>query len=389
MTETALGLSDAEFLKQDPATFLSEEPTSDTEEVVDKEIESSDQTDETDDVTSDTTVEEGSDAQEQTETTTDEDEVSQPDGDTQTEHEPSDNSDVTESLDTSKKDSTDTKDDSPETKEFDYESAYKKVSEPFKANGVDMQVTDPQDIVRLMQMGANYQKKMAQMKPNLKIIKMLENNELLDEVKLHNLIDISKKNPKAVAKLIKESGIDPLDIDTEVPIDYKPTDYSVTDKEYHLDQVLDEIKDTDTFNKTINVLTKEWDVKSKSTISDNPEIIGIINSHMGNGVFDKVNAMLQQEKALGKLSGIADVDAYRQIAEHMHKTGILHEQGSNKKGTPKVSSETETNSQANADRNKQRKAVAPVKQTTTKKSSTDEDFLGLSDADFMKKYANR
>jgi len=389
MTETALGLSDAEFLKQDPATFLSEEPTSDTEEVVDKEIESSDQTDETDDVTSDTTVEEGSDAQEQTETTTDEDEVSQPDGDTQTEHEPSDNSDVTESLDTSKKDSTDTKDDSPETKEFDYESAYKKVSEPFKANGVDMQVTDPQDIVRLMQMGANYQKKMAQMKPNLKIIKMLENNELLDEVKLHNLIDISKKNPKAVAKLIKESGIDPLDIDTEVPIDYKPTDYSVTDKEYHLDQILDEIKDTDTFNKTINVLTKEWDVKSKSTISDNPEIIGIINSHMGNGVFDKVNAMLQQEKALGKLSGIADVDAYRQIAEHMHKTGILHEQGSNKKGTPKVSSETETNSQANANRNKQRKAVAPVKQTTTKKTTSNEDFLGLSDEEFMKKYANR
>ena len=389
MTETALGLSDAEFLKQDPATFLSEEPTSDTEEVVDKEIESSDQTDETDDVTSDTTVEEGSDAQEQTETTTDEDEVSQPDGDTQTEHEPSDNSDVTESLDTSKKDWTDTKDDSPETKEFDYESAYKKVSEPFKANGVDMQVTDPQDIVRLMQMGANYQKKMAQMKPNLKIIKMLENNELLDEVKLHNLIDISKKNPKAVAKLIKESGIDPLDIDTEVPIDYKPTDYSVTDKEYHLDQILDEIKDTDTFNKTINVLTKEWDVKSKSTISDNPEIIGIINSHMGNGVFDKVNAMLQQEKALGKLSGIADVDAYRQIAEHMHKTGILHEQGSNKKGTPKVSSETETNSQANANRNKQRKAVAPVKQTTTKKTTSNEDFLGLSDEEFMKKYANR
>jgi len=389
MTETALGLSDAEFLKQDPATFLSEEPTSDTEEVADKEIESSDQTDETDDVTSDTTVEEGSDAQEQTETTADEDEVSQPDGDTQTEHEPSDNSDVTESLDTSKKDSTDTKDDSPETKEFDYESAYKKVSEPFKANGVDMQVTDPQDIVRLMQMGANYQKKMAQMKPNLKIIKMLENNELLDEVKLHNLIDISKKNPKAVAKLIKESGIDPLDIDTEVPIDYKPTDYSVTDKEYHLDQVLDEIKDTDTFNKTINVLTKEWDVKSKSTISDNPEIIGIINSHMGNGVFDKVNAMLQQEKALGKLSGIADVDAYRQIAEHMHKTGILHEQGSNKKGTPKVSSETETNSQANANRNKQRKAVAPVKQTTTKKATSDENFLGLSDEEFMKKYAGR
>ena len=113
---------------------------------------------------------------------------------------------------------------------------------------------------------------------------------------------------------------------------------------------------------------------------------------MGNGVFDKVNAMLQQEKTLGKLAGISDVEAYRQIAENMHKNGLLNlqsEQNGNSKNTSKVSSKTEENSQADANRNKQRKAVAPVKQTTTKKASTDEDFLGLSDADFMKKYANR
>ena len=56
-------------------------------------------------------------------------------------------------------------------------------------------------------------------------------------------------------------------------------------------------------------------------------------------------------------------------------------------GTSKVSSKTDE--KANADRNKQRKAVAPVKQTTTKKALTDENFLGLSDDEFMKKYAVR
>jgi hypothetical protein len=238
-------------------------------------------------------------------------------------------------------------------------------------------------------MGANYQKKMAQLKPNLKIIKMLDNNELLDEAKLHNLIDLSKKDPKAITKLIQESSIDPLDIDKDVPTDYQPTDYSITDKEYHLDQVLDDIKGTDTFDKTINVLTKEWDTKSKSTVSDNPEIIGVINTHMGNGVFDKVNAILQQEKTLGKLAGVPDVDAYRQIAEYLHKNGDLRTENNTVQETPKVSSKTEETKQASADRDKKRKAVAPVKQTTTKKATTDEDFLGLSDEDFMKKYANR
>ena len=32
--------------------------------------------------------------------------------------------------------------------------------------------------------------------------------------------------------------------------------------------------------------------------------------------------MLQQEKTLGKLVGISDVDAYRQVAEHLNNQGI-------------------------------------------------------------------
>ena len=382
MTQTSLGLSDKEFLEKDPAELLAEVDTED--KPADQEIESSDKTDEDKVATS---KEEVSEAQEQTEDKTVEEEVSQPEGDTQTEPEPSTDSDTTESLDTSKKDSTDTKGDTPETTEFDYESAYKKVSEPFKANGVDMQVKDPQDIIRLMQMGANYQKKMAQLKPNLKIIKMLENNDLLAEDKLNNLIDLSKKDPKAIAKLVKESDVDPLDIDKDAPTEYEPTNYSITDKEYNLDRILDDIKNTETFNKTINVLTKDWDVESRSTISDHPEIIGVINEHMTNGIFDQVNVVLQQEKALGKLDGIPDVDGYRQVAEYMYKNNMFKNQQPGSVGTSKVSSKTDE--KANADRDKKRKAAAPVKQTTTKKASNDENFLGLSDEAFMKKYAIR
>ena len=177
MTQTSLGLSDAAFLEKDPEELLAKEAIPVVEEQpTEQEIESLDQTDENKVAASE---EEVSEAQEQTEETTEE-EVSQPEGDTQKAPDPFADSNTTASLDTSKKDSTETKEDTPETTEFDYESAYKKVSEPFKANGVDMQVKDPKDMIRLMQMGANYQKKMSQLKPNLKLIKMLEKNELLD-----------------------------------------------------------------------------------------------------------------------------------------------------------------------------------------------------------------
>jgi len=86
------------------------------------------------------------------------------------------------------------------------------------------------------------------------------------------------------------------------------------------------------------------------------------------------------------MPGISDVDAYRQIVEFMHKNGELY-QSEDKKKPSNVSSKTDN--KANADRNKQRKAVAPVKQTTTQKAASDEDFLGLSDEAFMKKYAVR
>ena len=375
-TQAALSLSDEEFMKQPPPDF------DQVEELAANDTES------TDEPVEDVASQEGSEAQEETVAEAEEEVLGQPDGDTRTEPEPFSEGEYTESLDTSSDDSTDTEDDSPETPEFDYESAYKKVTQPFKANGAEMKVTNPDDIVSLMQMGANYQKKMATLKPNLKIVKMLENADLLDESKLNNLIDLSKKDPKAVAKLIEESGIDPLDIDTEAKSNYQPTDYSVTDKEYNLDQVLDAIKDTDTFGRTIDVLTKEWDTNSKSAISDNPEIISVINTHMGNGVFDKVNEVLQQEKVLGKLAGMSDVEAYRQIAEHMASKGLLVQTDNRAESSP-VSSETEDNSQANADRKKKRKAVAPVKQAKSQTPKEDIDFLGLSDEEFMKKFDGR
>lgn len=377
----ALGLSDEEFINQDPAPYLTDESV-ELVDTLDQEYEESEVN-----PFEDETSEEDSEAQEQSGADDDDEEVGEPDGDTLTELENSDEADSEESLDTSKKDSPDTNEDTQDTTEFDYESAYKKVTEPFKANGIEMKVTDPKDIIQLMQMGANYQKKMATMKPNLKIVKMLENAGLLDESKLNNLIDISKKDPKAVAKLIEESGIDPLDIDTDNKTDYQPTDYSVSDKEFNLDTVLESIKDSPTFSKTIDVLTKQWDEGSKATVSDNPEIISIINDHMSTGVYDKVNAAMQQQKALGKLDGFTDVESYRQIAEYMHKEGMLGEVVDDQPSSSEVSSET--NAAAKADRTKRRKAVAPVKQTTSVKPPESGEFLGLSDDEFMKKHASQ
>ena len=88
----------------------------------------------------------------------------------------------------------------------DYKAEYDRLVAPFKANGREITVKSVDDAIALMQMGANYNKKMSALKPNLKLMKLLENNGLLDETKIGFLIDLEKKNPDAINKLIKDSG---------------------------------------------------------------------------------------------------------------------------------------------------------------------------------------
>ena len=379
--DNVLGLSDDEFLKQNQEELSA---TEDSQESTDTVTPEGNITNET---VSDESNNDTGDNQEIVEEDTSKEELDTLPEDTQADAQPFNEDTNSESVDAdSNKENTDTPEDKPqETDTFNYEDAYNQVTAPFKANGATMQVNSPEDIVRLMQMGAGAQKQMAKLKPNLKLIKMLENNNLLDERRLNNLIDLSKNDSKAIAKLVKDSGVDPDDIDIENASNYQPNNYTVTDSEYELDQVLDSIKQTDTFDKTIDLLTSEWDDKSKTFVSENPNVIKVINDHMLNGVYDRVNAIMQQDKALGKLTGVSDVDAYKQIVDMLASNGELID------GNQQVPVQSNVESIEDVDsvkRKQNRKAAAPTKQTNTSSNSKqDVSYLTLSDDEFMAKYA--
>ena len=379
--DNVLGLSDDEFLKQNQGELSATEDSQESTDTVTPEG------DIADDTISDESNNATGDNQEIVEGDTSKEELDTLPEDTQADAQPFVEDTNSESIDAdSNKENTDTPEDTPqETDTFNYEDAYNQVTAPFKANGATMQVKSPEDIVRLMQMGAGAQKQMAKLKPNLKLIKMLENNNLLDERRLNNLIDLSKNDSKAIAKLVKDSGVDPDDIDIENASTYQPNNYTVTDSEYELDQVLDSIKHTDTFDKTIDLLTSEWDDKSKTFVSENPNVIRVINDHMLNGVYDKVNAIMQQDKALGKLSGVSDVDAYKQIIDMLAKNGELID---GDQQAPVQSNVTDIGDVDSVKRKQNRKAAAPTKQTNTSNNSKqDVSYLTLSDDEFIAKYA--
>ena len=204
------------------------------------------------------------------------------------------------------------------TQDVDYKAVYEELFKPFKANGKEMHVDSVEDVRQLMQMGANYNKKMAALKPNLKLLKMLENGGLLDESKISYLIDLDKRNPEAIKKLIKDSNIDPLDIDIHSEVSYKPSTYTVNDKELELDAVISDIRETDSFSTTLDIVGNKWDETSKLVLVDNPELLRVINTHVGNGVYQNITNEVERLRMLGKLPGLSDIDAYKAVGDALY-----------------------------------------------------------------------
>lgn len=270
---------------------------------------------------------------------------------------------------------------------IDYKSVYQRIFAPFKANGREISVDTVDDVIALMQMGANYNKKMASLKPSLKVLKLLENNDLLHEEKLSFLIDLEKRNPEAIKKLIKDSGIDPLDVDVNKESDYKPTSYVVSDKQLELDSVLEEIQDTPTFGKVLSIATEIWDSKSKREIAADPQLLKTLNVHMANGIYDLISKEVDKERTFGRLSGLTDLEAYKAVGDSIHaRDGFRHLVSSQAKPNtaPAKNTVTSTNKASNTVRNEKRKAASPT--SAAPKATTEPDInpLSMSDEDFEK-----
>jgi len=271
--------------------------------------------------------------------------------------------------------------------EIDYKAEYERLLMPFKANGRNIQVNNVDDAVTLMRMGANYNKKMAGLKPSLRIVKILENADLLNENKLNYLIDLDKHDKNAITKLLADSGLDPHDLISEdKKVDYTPNQHStVTDADVDLDQVLEDLKDSETYADTMRVAGKEWDNDSRAIIAQDPNILRVLDQHIQQGIYAQIADVMASEKAVGKLAGMADIVAYKHVGDALNAAGAFGSADS-------TDSSAVSNSQDKPDpekeekRNAERKAASPTRKSSSKAKKTSQDFnpLEMSDDDFEK-----
>lgn len=279
-----------------------------------------------------------------------------------------------------------TESETTEDKEVDtgvnHQEFYNTLTKPFKANGREFQVTNPNDMIALMQKGLNYSKKMEEIKPNLNLIKTLEQYGLTDESKLSYLIDLHNKKPEAIAKLIKDSEIDLYEFDTEQAEQYVPQNRVVHKSQ--LEEIISEVVEANPeFNSVLNSIYTDWDNQSKQAVINNPSILRIISEQQTNGIYDKIMNIMEYEKAVGRLDGVAYLQAYSEI-ENRLLGGSTEGQASQPQQQAQAFTAPRPNQTNNSSNTSEQKRKVASPSTNTAKPSTEViDPLKMSDEELI------
>lgn len=286
----------------------------------------------------------------------------------------------TKNVDTDEKADTVENNSEPENQEIDYKGFYDSIMAPIKANGHTIQLKNQDEVIKLIQQGANYTKKMQELAPYRKLNYMLKDNDLLDVNKLSFLIDINKGNPEAVKKFLKDHNIDPLDIDTYSELNYKEGSNVVSDKEVAFREAYlglgesdDGIKLRDTFNS--------YDEKSKDLLVDHPELMNDLLQQKRAGIYDSITAEIDRQKALGTLNpSLSFLEAYNLVGQQLARNQAPSNIQSNQPlATQPRMPKSSFNNNARA------KAAAPTR-ANTKSTDTTPNWLSMSDEEFENKF---
>ncbi len=259
-----------------------------------------------------------------------------------------------------------------DNQEVDYKSIYEQVFKPFKANGKEITPKSVEDIISLMQMGANYTKKMQLMAPMKKVVQSLDNAKI-DEQELNFLIDVSKGDKEAIKQLLIKHKIDPLEIDLDGDNTYSPRNNIASDEDVEFNDTLMDIHDS--LPRIQEILNNTWDDNSKKVILKDPRLMRALHEEVQMGRFDEVQKRLEAEKTFGRYKGVSDVDAYIDLVSKMEQERMKT------KTQPETPTKTESTKKI-PDKSK----AAPTKGKTSKSSSslTAKDLLSMSDDEFNK-----
>jgi hypothetical protein len=186
-----------------------------------------------------------------------------------------------------------------------------------KANGTEIDLSR-EEVIQLASKGANYTQKMQEMSPYRKMISAIKQQNITED-KLNLALDVLKGDKDAIMTVIKQSGIDTLELDTEKEIKYTPNSYGLSEQQLAIQEVEDSIKGDEAYGKTVTVINDLWDPTSKEVLRQNPSYVRGLHDDIKSGLFDRAAPIVTKLKALGLPGSKSDIDYYIEALGQLDK----------------------------------------------------------------------
>jgi len=275
----------------------------------------------------------------------------------------------------------------------------------FKANGKDYDFSSEEIVEQFPKMFAkamDYTKKMQTIAPWRKTIDAIEGAEL-SHTDVSLMIDALKGDKEAITEVLKRTGTDTLELDTDADSNYVAKDYGRDENALAIQDIVSDIGSDPEYAITEQILSKGWDQKSWDTMSAKPELIRLLHADVKSGLYDKLKPTVDKLKVYDGNTK-SDLEYYGEAAKSYYarleanknlnmqkasETNALAE----KKKEEAQKAETLASAKAESEKRKadkvasqKRKSAAVSKPTSTKSSVI--DYMDDSDEAYDEWYKN-
>lgn len=220
----------------------------------------------------------------------------------------------------------------------DYKAKYEAIMAPFKAGGQEITLMTPEEARTLMQKGVGYTRRMQELAPQRKLVAALQQAGLTEMDQVMHLIEVSKGNPAAIQKLLKDKQVDPLSLDPEQSAAYVPQIVPPSDDDLRFADEIAEAKASEHGQAMIQQITQTWDAQSQNILGETPGMLAMFTKHREIGAYDVITAEMARRQALGQLPNQPFVHSYKAVGDELHAAGKL---------VPKGQPPVQTNQQEN------------------------------------------
>lgn len=237
-----------------------------------------------------------------------------------------------------------------------------------RANGVDYSFSNKEKLEmfdKIFPQAANYTLKMQAIKPFRKRIDYMEQVNMTDS-EFNFLMDLSKGDKAAITELIKRTGVDALELDTENN-NYVAKNYGRDDTELDIKDVVSGISNDKEYAITYGILNSQWDDSSRAEFLKDPKKIKQLHEDVKTGFFDVINPIAQKLKVYDN-SAKSDLDYYG-IAADQYFTKLEQDELAAKREESERAKREAEQVRINAVKTKQTQQKAIEKESSKRKAA--------------------